>query len=344
MKVRKALLVFLIFALTIPVFANGESEKSNKMVVGIMPASVGAPVQYAYEQGYFEEANLNVELKLFPTGAPINEAIAARQIDLAASGAATIFSLANGECTLLAELCSSGGMGIYARSDSPLLSVKGEIKELPEVYGNKKTLEGVKFLGQLGTSAQLNVSKYCSQFGLENGDYTIVHMDPGPAFQAFIAGQGDAIAAFPPYSFDLMDKGAKQVSSFEDATGFSINDALFGRTAYIEKHREDVVKFVACVIRASEELKNDKLRSDFSLKFFGDNGRNYTTESMASEINVRHYLGKVEYEAPSYVFGKCFFDQGEFYVENGKIDPDKVGNIKIACNPAILNDAIGTSL
>ena len=54
--------------------------------VGIMPSAVGAPVQYAQENGYFEEEGLTVETVIFQSGAPINEAIAAEQIDIAVSG------------------------------------------------------------------------------------------------------------------------------------------------------------------------------------------------------------------------------------------------------------------
>ncbi len=251
-------------------------EVSGKVLkVGTMPASVGVPIQYASEQGFFKEAGLNVEISIFQTGAPINEAIAAKQIDLAASGAASIFSLASGQCTLLAELCSSGGMGIYVRPDSDILESKGQVEGLENVYGSAESIKGKTFLGQLGTSSQLNVSKYASLFGLKTGDYELVHMEPGPALQAFLAGEGDALAAFPPYSFNAESNGMVKITSFEDATGFSIIDPLFGRTEVIKKRPDDIVKFVECVIKANEELQDHKKRAQFSMKIFADNGREY---------------------------------------------------------------------
>lgn len=344
-RMKKIICAGLITVLVAASLAGcGGKKEGEPLKVGIMPASVGVPVQYAYDKGYFEEEGLKVELSIFQTGAPINEAIAAKQIDLAASGAATIFSLASGNCTLLAELCTSGGMGIYVRPDSDILSVQGELTDTPDVYGSAEVLKGKTVLGQLGTSAQLNVSKYMDKFGLTSDDYTMVHMDAGPAFQAFVAGEGDALAAYPPYSFNAQNEGMVQITTFEEATGFSIIDALFGRSEVIKERPEDIEKFVKCVIRADEELKDDALRSEYSMKFFKDNGREYSEQDMADEIAVRKYMGKDDFTDGTYSFGKCFTDQGEFYVENGKITEDQIPNLYSSLDPSYLNKALGIDI
>lgn len=316
------------------------SDKNTTLKVGIMPSTVGVPVQYAYDKGYFEEAGIDVELSVFQTGAPINEAIIAKQIDLAASGAATIFSLASGTSTLLAEIDTAGGMGIYVRPDSDILDTKGEIAELPEMYGTAESLKGKTFLGQLGTSSQLNVIRYAEQFGLQESDYTMVHMDAGPAYQAFIAGEGDALAAYPPYSFYAEKEGMVEAATFEDSSGFEMYDAIFGRTEVIEKNPETVEKFMSCVMKACEELKDDTLRKDYSMEFFEKNGREYTEQDMIDEMEVRRYMGKEELSDESYVFGKSFSDQCEFYVENGKITEDQIPNVYKSFNPEFLNKAL----
>ena len=323
---------------------NAEGLSGKTLNVGLMPASVGVPVQYAYDQGYFEEEGLDVELFMFQTGAPINEAIAAGQIDVAASGAATIFSLANGNCTLLTELCSSGGMGIYVRPDSPILEEKGELKEHPDMYGSVDTLEGITILGQLGTSSQLNAAKYMEAFGLETDDYTLMHMDAGPAYQAFVAGEGDALATYPPYSFSAQADGMVEICTFEDATGFSILDSVFGRNDVVEERPDDIIAFLKCVMKASEELKDDELRKEYTTQFYADNGREYSEQDMDDEIRARRYMGKEDYEQGDYSFGKCFTDQSEFYVENGQITEDQIPNIYNSLDPSYLNSAIGTDL
>ena len=56
---------------------EGSSENGEVLNVGTMALTCGVPVLYAEEQGYFEDAGLNVNIEIFATGAPINEAIAA---------------------------------------------------------------------------------------------------------------------------------------------------------------------------------------------------------------------------------------------------------------------------
>lgn len=70
---------------------NAGSDSSYDVLnVGTMALTCGIPVLYAEEQGYFKDAGLNVNIEIFATGAPINEAIAANQIDVAVSGFASV--------------------------------------------------------------------------------------------------------------------------------------------------------------------------------------------------------------------------------------------------------------
>lgn len=73
---------------------DSEKESSGELTkirVGTQPTTIGVPAQYALEKGYFKEEGLDVDLVLFPTGAPLNEAIAAGELDVAANGLASVF-------------------------------------------------------------------------------------------------------------------------------------------------------------------------------------------------------------------------------------------------------------
>ena len=59
------------------VFAGGAAE-TGPLRVGVMPSAVGAPVQYALENGYFADEGIEIDLILFPSGAPINEAVSCK--------------------------------------------------------------------------------------------------------------------------------------------------------------------------------------------------------------------------------------------------------------------------
>ena len=65
---------------------------------------------------------------------------------------------------------------------------------------------------------------------------------------------------------------------------------------------------------------------------------------MADEIAVRKYMGKDDFTDGTYSFGKCFTDQGEFYVENGKITEDQIPNLYSSLDPSYLNKALGIDI
>jgi ABC-type nitrate/sulfonate/bicarbonate transport system substrate-binding protein len=340
-----SLLVLLVISSTV-LFAGASAEKrlAAPLKVGLMPSAVGAPVQYALEKGYFKDAGVEIEIVIFPSGAPINEAMAAKQIDVACSGAATIFSLATGNTKLLADVASSGGMGIWTRPNSRIMTVKGQVPGNPEIYGNAATVKGTKFLASLGTASQYNVLRYIERLGLKESDIQIVHMDWGAAVQAFNAGEGDAIATFAPYSFQVMERGAVMVTTFEDATQTALYDMMFSRKDIIDTRRDDLVKFMVAFQRAVEDLGNDDIRREFSMRWFAENGRTYTQDTMTQEMIDRRYVTKAVMSSPNYVLGEAMPNYARFNVSIGKIENDNLKYVDNAFDSTILKEAVGLNV
>jgi ABC-type nitrate/sulfonate/bicarbonate transport system substrate-binding protein len=325
------------------VFAGGAAE-TGPLKVGVMPSAVGAPVQYALENGYFADEGIEIDLILFPSGAPINEAVAAKQLDVACSGAATIFSLASGTNKLIADVESSGGMGIWVRPDSPIMTVQGQVPENPAMYGSTETVRGKKFIANLGTASQYNVLRYAERFGLKDTDIEIIHMDWGAGAQAFISGEADAIATFSPYSFQVMEKGAVLATTFEDATQTALYDMVFTRNEVIKERRDDLVKFMRAFQRAIEDLADDDIRREFSMRWFADNGRTYSDEVMDQELIDRRYVTKELMSSDSYVFGEAMPQYARFNESIGKIEKDNLKYVDDCFDETIIEDAIGIDL
>jgi ABC-type nitrate/sulfonate/bicarbonate transport system substrate-binding protein len=319
---------------------NAKTVSSVPLRVGLMPSSVGAPVQYALEKGFFEEEGVTIAPIIFPSGAPINEATAAKELDVAMSGAATIFSLASGNCKLLADVAGSGGMGIWVRPDSPLMKVQGQGSEAKAMYGSAETIRKKTFLCALGTASQFNVLRYLAQYGLTSADVNIVHMEFGAGAQAFIAGEGDAIATFAPYSNQVEAAGAVRLCSFEDATGTALYDMMFTRAEVIQTRREDLVKYVRAIERAMEALSDPATRKAFCMPWFASEGRTYTDDSMAQEILDRPYANKGILNSADYIFGDAMVGYGQFNVDIGTLDAEAMNNIKNCFDSSILEEAL----
>lgn len=325
---------------------GGEVAKNfGKLRVGMMPFGGNVPAQYAYDHGYFTELGLDIEFFQFANGAGINEALAAKQVDVGVSGLAMIFSLASGTCKMLAETNSSGGMGIYVRPDNPVLQHKGEIDGKPEMYGSVETIKGLKVLGQLGTSSQYNVIGWVKQFGLTENDIEMINIDLGTDLTAFQAGEGDAIAASRPYSFKLEAEGYVCAASFEDATDTTLFDVIVARDEVAEKRAEELTLFLKAYFRALEELSaDDELRFTESLSYFKSQGREYSDDDMKNEMRVNKYVTQAFMEEPGYSFGKAMINIGIFYSEGGKIEQSQLPNVEASFDASNLQDALGITI
>lgn len=319
--------------------------KTVKIRVGTQPTTMGTPLDYAMKKGWFEGSGVEVERILFPTGAPINEALAASQLDIALNGLATVYAVAAGEVTWIGEINTASGINIYVRPDNPVLEHKGEISGLSNVYGSADTMKGMTILGPLGTSSQFNAISWMEQFGLTANDYQMLSMDHGPASQAFLAGEGDAVASSPPYTYMLEEKGMIPIAPLEDVSGITLADGVCVRNEYLEKNRDAVKKFMEIIYRAQEELGgDDKVAFDACFEYYNENGREYDEASMNREINERDFINKDIMSNPDYRFGSVIVGMGNFYIRDGKIDPADKGNIEKGLDPSILEEIYGITI
>jgi ABC-type nitrate/sulfonate/bicarbonate transport system substrate-binding protein len=348
MKVAKKLLaaVCMVFIITGTSFAIGDKDQAGTssdrvLTVGVLVSTVGIPALYAQDQGWFKEAGLNVDLQIFATGVPVNEAIAAGRLDIACSGFASIYSLANGDCVWLMDINSTGGMGIFARRDSPVVRAGSNVAGYPNILGSAATVRGLEILGPVGAAPQYMVEGYAARLGLRNTDARMLNMEYVPAYQAFVSGQGSLNATNPPTSYTMQDEGYIKVCSFEDATGVSLMDGCFARSEIVRARPDDVQKFVNVIIRAMDALQDQKTRFDYSMQSFIANGTRYTDDILNREIADRDYIGTRYVSNPTYVFGEAWGAITAFLVRNEKIVPENGPNVAKSLDPGFLSRAVG---
>ncbi|MDO5405906.1 MAG: ABC transporter substrate-binding protein [Eubacteriales bacterium] len=319
----------------------GEAASEYKVLnVGTMALTCGIPVLYAQEQGYFEEAGLDVNVELFATGAPINEAIAANQIDIAVSGFASVYSLANANCTWLADVNTTGGMGLYARADSAI----AQNAEADGLIGDAENLKGMQILEPLGTAVQYMTESYAEKYGLTPSDINQVNMEYASAYQAFTTGEADAMAANPPYSYQLEEGGYAKLCSFEDATGVNMCDGCFARNEVVEKRPEEVQLFIDCLVKAMDDMQDDKLRSEYTRKVYDTNAITCSDADLAHEIEDRDYVGTEAMKESEYKLGEAWVAITDFLVNAEKITADNAPNVEKSINPSFVSKTIGTEV
>ena len=208
----------------------------KKLVIGTQAKAAGLYVYVAQELGLFEDAGLDVEIVTFASGAPINEAMAAGELDVAVSGMATVYALATGMYTYIGDgTITVNGQAIYARADSDI--AKAGVYS-GNIIGSAETVKGCSILGPLSTAAHYNAISYVKAFGLTSDDFSMVSMEYAQAYEAFITGQGDLLATTPPYTSQLAaDPNYVKVADLYDVMGAPLVDTISVQNEVAETRR-----------------------------------------------------------------------------------------------------------
>ena len=169
------------------------SAQNTPVAIGISGWTGFAPLTFAKETGIFAKNGLDVSLKKIPQ-ASRSLAVASGDIQCAATTVETwVVWNANGVATKqMFQLDKSYG------ADG--LVVRGDIASVKDLKG--KTIAA----SSPGTAPYFMLGWILSKNGLSTKDVKIVNLEPGPAAQAFIAGQNDAAMTYEPYLSNVRAK------------------------------------------------------------------------------------------------------------------------------------------
>lgn len=339
---KKILCLTLAFALialaALPSRASaGEKVTGRKLRVGSMANSLGLPLEVARRKGYFKDAGLNVDVIVFATGAPINEAMAADELDVAVSGMASVYALATGRYAFIGEgVITLGGEAIYARPDSPVTKVKGKVEG---TLGDAKTLKDATILGPLATSSHYAAIRYIESVGLTADDFRMVSMERPQAYQAFIVGEGDLIATSEMYTAQLENAGYVKVCDLSQVAGSNLTEPIYVQKNLVDECRGDLAAFLKCYYKASEDLMRDhELWRETGMSWYAEEGRKYSSTDMDAELKQKNYLTLDTVMTDEYPFGATMIGMGDFFTNLGMIDPDNTPNIAASVDTSIVQE------
>lgn len=317
---------------------GGAAEVSGEeLVIGTMANSLGLPVRQADLAGYFEDAGLNVSIEIFATGAPINEAMASGDLDVAVSGMASVYALATGMYTYVGDgVITTGGESIYARADSDIAKAA---KSDRGVIGSAETVKDASILGPLATTAHYQAIKYAESFGLTADDFSMVSMDYAQAYQAFITGEGDLIATKMPYTNQLAEAGYVCVCDMNMVLDSPIVDTIFVQNDVAQNRAGDVQAFLNCYYRACEDLMNDEaMRRDVAMTWYAEEGITYSESDMDSEVDVKDYYTLDTINTDTKI-GQFMVDIADFYVDQEMITAEELPNVAASVDDSFVEAA-----
>lgn len=175
-----------IIAAAAAIALSPAAASATQVSIGISGWTGFAPLTLAKEAGIFAKNGLDVTLKKVPQ-ASRHLAIQSGDLQCAATTVETwIVWNANGVATRqIFQLDKSYG------ADG--MAVRGSIASIRDLKG--KTVAA----SAPGTAPYFTLAWFLKQNGLSVKDVTVVNLEPGPAAQAFIAGQNDAAMTYEPY-------------------------------------------------------------------------------------------------------------------------------------------------
>ncbi|MBF9033713.1 ABC transporter substrate-binding protein [Rhodobacterales bacterium HKCCE2091] len=162
------------------------SAQGTEVVIGFSGWTGFAPLTLASEAGIFAEHGLDVTLEKIPQ-ASRHLALASGDIQCAATTLETFITWnANGvPVTQIFMLDRSHGAdGLVTRND---------IASVSDLAGRTVAASAP------GTAPYFLLGWILAQNGMTLDDVTVVNLEPGPAAQAFVAGQNDAAVTYEPY-------------------------------------------------------------------------------------------------------------------------------------------------
>ncbi|MFO1397447.1 MAG: ABC transporter substrate-binding protein [Burkholderiales bacterium] len=176
----------LAFCAATLAFATTAVAQETKLALGISGWTGFAPLTLAKEAGIFKKNGLDVDIKKIPQK-DRHLAIASGDVQCAATTVETwIVWNANGvPTTQIFQLDKSYG------ADG--MAVRNNVQKIADLKG--KTVAA----SAPGTSPYFALAWFLKKNGLSVKDVTVVNLEPGPAAQAFVAGQNDAAMTYEPY-------------------------------------------------------------------------------------------------------------------------------------------------
>jgi len=241
-------LVAVLFAVATLVTGGVQAQELPKVTVGMSGWTGFAPLSLAEKAGIFKKNGVDVTIRFIPQK-DRHLAIASGDVQCAATTVETfIVWNANGvPIKQVVQLDKSYG------ADG--MAVRNNIAKITELRG--KTVAA----SAPGTAPYFTLAWMLKKNGMSVKDVKIVNLEPGPAAQAFIAGQNDAAMTYEPYLSAVRDKpeAGKIIATTLD---YPMVMDTFGCTPkFIQENPRLVQAMVNSYFEALEMIKRDPKKS-----------------------------------------------------------------------------------
>jgi NitT/TauT family transport system substrate-binding protein len=245
MKRRALALILCVFALLVGVLPS-HAEKL-RIFAGSSP--VFAPVFVAEQQGFFKAERLDVVVRPFTSGAEATEGFRSGAAEfLVASDVPLIYLLAGGDTVMLAQFSANPDM----------LLIIG-----PKGMSGPAEMKGKKVGLVTKSASEYLLNNYLRRAGMNLSDIERVNLAPFDQVPALVRGDVFALSSWAPFDLKIAQIGGDKyaTASWNGREGYILFSGIIAKNEFVQKNPEDTVKILKALIKASDHLKQNDLKT-----------------------------------------------------------------------------------
>ncbi len=321
------LALLMIFALcSTEVFADKEPLR-----VAVQSFYCSSMAEYIQDSGPLDDLDYEVEWLVFNGGAPINEAMG--EWDVAITGGAAVYALANFQCKLIAhQVNGTDGNYVVAREGDPILEAA-----TPEEQA--EILKGKTILCTFGQTGQYTANLWIDSLGIDPSEVSMMNLEVANVYNSFVAGEGDYAVVTEPYCYyDLESLGIKVFATLDSVGGALYESTVCTGKAYKDRY-DDIVDFVQVIYKATDALNQDpEMAAESVAAWYSACGKEMSIEDAKTSLAGKPMIGIAE--AKTITLGDFMNSYAAWFASRELIDEDGLENVKKNIASDIFADAL----
>lgn len=312
--------------------STASSDASSKpLTVAVQSFYCSSMVEYIQANELDKAAGLDIEWLVFNGGAPINEAMG--EWDIAVTGGAFVYALANYDCRLVAhQVNGTDGNYVVARKGDPLCDA-----QTPEEMAD--CVRGKTLLTCIGTTGHYTLNLWLESIGVSPEECEIMNLEIANVYSSWVAGEGDYAVLTEPYCYyDMDEMNSVIVATLESIGGELFESTVCTANAY-ENRYDDVVKFVKILYQACDALAADEdLAVETVVNWYTNCGKTLTEEEARTSIRGKPFL--TSEAAKAITLGDFAISYASWFESRELIDATGLENVKAHIASDVFADAL----
>ncbi len=270
------------------------SEKASlSLKMSGHPYIHAVPTIYAGETGIWDEVFEDWSYDVYASGPVQNEAIASGSWEAGTTGMGGLITGAPAYNLKAIGFTTpdTQTVRLMVRPDSELATMEPDEKG---VRGTADDWRGKTIFCATGTVCHMLLSATLEHLGLTADDINLVDTSVPNSYATFIAGEGDLVCIWDPFSFQYEAEGGVTVANCVDL-GLNMPAIIVATEEALTNNREAVVTFLDHYLELADQMNADpELCAEWLTKYQNEQGITTNYEDSLSDTKLRPFVSYEE--------------------------------------------------